>query len=288
MNPDQTRTLTIHLNLEPLEQIPLTAAYLAAGEGAPLLMLHGFLGEKACWLPLIEQLKSHFHCISLDLLGFGASAKPNIRYNISLEIAFVRQVVAALQLENFYIIGHSFGSWVAAAYALEYGNSVAGLFLTAPAGIRDDSFCGRYNHLLPILWKTPVVDWALQLAQPWAKLTGKQQLMAQICWMRQELMANPAALSYVIDRQRPEDAIDTVEKDIHRLNVPTLVIAAEADETIPLWHSETYANEIPGAQLQIVAGADHSLPQKHPTELAQAIQQFLQHQSLPKVDRDRP
>jgi pimeloyl-ACP methyl ester carboxylesterase len=107
--------------------------------------------------------------------------------------------------------------------------------------------------------------------------------MEQICWMRQELMANPAALSYVIDRQRPEDAIDTVEKEIHRLNVPTLVIAAEADETIPLWHSETYANEIPGAQLQIVAGADHSLPQKHPTELAQAIQQFLQHQSLPNA-----
>ena len=49
-----------------------TATYLDIGCGRPLLMLHGFFGEKTCWLPLKELLlQSLFRCISLDILGFG-------------------------------------------------------------------------------------------------------------------------------------------------------------------------------------------------------------------------
>ncbi|MBC7971830.1 MAG: alpha/beta hydrolase, partial [Verrucomicrobia bacterium] len=90
--------------------------------------------------------------------------------------------------------------------------------------------------------------------------------------------AQPAACSFLLDRLRPEDAIDTVEKEIHRLNVPTLVITGDRDETIPLWHSETYANEIPNAKLAIIPDADHALPQKHAAELASLIVPFLRSQ----------
>jgi pimeloyl-ACP methyl ester carboxylesterase len=55
-------------------------------------MLHGFFGEKTCWLPLIELLQSQFRCISLDMLGLGDSSKPEIRYDVAVEVAFVRQV----------------------------------------------------------------------------------------------------------------------------------------------------------------------------------------------------
>jgi len=79
----------------------------------------------------------------------------------------------------------------------------------------------------------------------------------------------------LLDRLRPEDAIDTVEKDIYRLQVPTLVITGDRDETIPLWHSQTYANEIPDAKLAIIPGADHALPQKYAAELASLILPFL-------------
>ena len=56
-------------------------------------MLQGFFGEKTCWLPLIELLQSQFRCISLDMLGFEESSKPEIRYHLALEVAFVPQVV---------------------------------------------------------------------------------------------------------------------------------------------------------------------------------------------------
>ncbi len=268
----QKHVLHIALDFDGLEDIP--AAYVEAGDGIPILMLHGFLGDAINWMPLIDRLKSQFRCISLDLLGFGASARPHIRYDIAKEVAFVHQVVKALNLQNFYILGHSFGGWVAAAYALQHSESLKGLILAAPAGIRDDSFAGRYDHLRPILWDTPIVDWTLNLTKPIAGLFGQEKFIDQIAWMRRELMSQPAAKSFLVDRLRPEDAIDTVEKEIHRLLLPTLVISGDRDETIPLWHSQTYAREIPNAELIVLQNADHGLPQNYSLELASAIKRW--------------
>lgn len=271
MLPLQQSSLTIQLNIPQLAETAQTASYLDIGNGIPLIILHGFMGNKECWLPLIEHLKPHCRCLSVDLLGFGESGKPKIRYDVATEVAFVRQVALKLGLDSFYILGHSFGGWVAAAYALKYPTAVKGLLLAAPAGIRDDSFCGRYDHLRPLLWQTPVVDWVLQLL----KLSTKSATIDKIAWFRRELNAQPAARSFLVDRIRPEDAIDTVEKEIHRLKVPTLVISGDRDETIPLWHSETYAAEISGAKLAIIPDASHSLPQDYAPQLASLIGQFL-------------
>ncbi|MEG4426555.1 MULTISPECIES: alpha/beta hydrolase [unclassified Microcoleus] len=267
---EQAHTLSTFVNSSSQ-----TATYLDIACGRLLLMLQSVLGEKTCWLPLIELLQSQFRCISLDMLGFGESSKPEIRYDVAVEVAFVRQVVEQLNIEPCCIIGHSFGGWVASAYSLKYPNSVSSLVLAAPAGIRDDSFCGEYDALRPLLWETPVVDWALQLAKPFASLAGKSEKLQQISGWRRELMSQPVARSFLMSRMRPEDAVDTVEKEIHKLQIPTLVIAAESDETIPLWHCESYAGEIPGAELAIIPNAAHGLPQTQAPIMAKLISKFL-------------
>jgi pimeloyl-ACP methyl ester carboxylesterase len=261
------------LSLDEYSSAP--AAYLEQGTGTSLLMLHGFMGDATCWNPLIENLAPQVHCVALDLLGFGDSAKPAITYNIAQEVAFVRQFIEAQTLDPCYILGHSFGGWVAAAYALAYPKAVQGLILAAPAGIRDDSFCGRYDHLRPLLWQTPLVDWVLNAIKPVSSLWGQRAALDKIAWMRGELNAQPAARSFLVDRIRPEDAIDTVEQDIHQLQIPTLVITGDRDETIPLWHSKTYAHEIANAQLEIIPNADHALPSNYAPQLAQLILPFI-------------
>jgi pimeloyl-ACP methyl ester carboxylesterase len=259
----------------PTHPIAHEAAYWQSGETAPpILFLHGFMGDGNCWKSLVSQLQPR-HCICLDQFGFGASSKPMIRYDIAKLVEFVHQFTIAIGLNSFIIVGHSLGGWVGAAYALAYPEAVKGLILAAPAGIRDDSFVGRYDALRPLLWRTPIVDWSLKLAQPIAKLVGKQQELAQISWFRQELNAQPAPRSFLVDRLRPEDAIDTVEKEIHRLHLPTLVITGDRDETIPLWHSQTYATQIEGAQMVVIPNADHALPQQYAAEMAKIISPFL-------------
>lgn len=233
------------------------------------------MGDGRCWRSLISLLQSRYRCISLDLLGFGNSSKPDVRYDIATLVDFVHQVIEALNLSSVILVGHSLGGWVAAAYALTY-DQVDALVLLAPAGIRDDSFCGRYDHLRPLLWRTPVVDWVFWLGTPIAQLLRQQTLWTQLRWFRQELNTQPAPRSFLLDRLRPEDAIDTVEQEIHRLHVPTLVVVGEYDDTIPLWHCQTYTNQIVGAQLHVLPNADHALPQ-HASAIAPLIVEFLAH-----------
>lgn len=278
-----------HVRSVTVEQDTYQAAYWETGKGTPILFLHGFMGQSECWQPLVSTLlesqlyesqpQEHYRCICLDMLGFGDSSKPMIRYDIAKLVAFVKASLDALGIESCAIVGHSLGGWVASAYALAYPEAVTHLILAAPAGIRDDSFCGRYDHLRPLLWQIPIVDWALWLAQPIAKLSGQLEGLQQIRWIRQELNNQPAPRSFLLDRLRPEDAIDTVEKEIHQLQVPTLVITGDRDETIPLWHSETYANTVPDAQLAIIPDADHALPQRYATELAALIMPFVDPQN---------
>ncbi|MFN5855276.1 MAG: alpha/beta fold hydrolase [Pseudanabaenaceae cyanobacterium] len=266
------------------------AAYWEMGHGTPLIFLHGFLGQSLTWQPLLPLLAPHFHCIALDLLGFGESSQPRLKYVIDHQVEFVTEFLAALaaqglNLENFGLVGYSYGGWTAAALNIAQAIDPFSkppskihchqLALVAPAGIRDDQFVGRYDYLRPLLWESPLVDWTLAASKPVAKLLGRARKWQEIYRARQELQRQPVAKSFLCDRLRPEDAIDTVETKIHQINIPTVVVAGGQDTTIPLWHCETYGTKIPQARLHVLANADHDLIQTHTAELAAYLRQHF-------------
>ncbi|NEQ48820.1 MAG: alpha/beta hydrolase [Leptolyngbya sp. SIO3F4] len=257
------------------------AAYIDMGEidNPVLLFLHGFLGEGSLWLSLMELLNPQYRCIALDMLGFGESSKPKLKYTIWHQTAFLSEFLAALKLQNVTLIGHSYGGWTSSAFAIEQASenssNLTNLVLIAPAGIRDDSFVGRYTYMRPILWETPIVDWVLTGLKPIAKVTRQQKTYDQVAMARREFGKQPVAKSFIVDRLRPEDAIDTVEKEIYKIVVPTLVIAGAQDTTIPLWHCEVYGQGITGARFEVFPEAGHDLIRTNCDRIAGLIKQFL-------------
>jgi pimeloyl-ACP methyl ester carboxylesterase len=255
-----------------------TAAYTSIGEGIPVILLHGFFGDSSTLELVANKLSDNYHCICLELLGFGDSSKPDIRYLIEHQVDFLQEFLIAKRISKFHLIGYSYGAWMAAAYAIYtsdrsiINSQLTGMILLAPAGIRDDSFVGRYDHLRPLLlWQTPLVELVLNIIAPFARLVGQSKSFNTIIEARKAIATQPAARSILIDRLKPEDAVDTVENDIDRITIPTLVIAGEIDGTIPFWHSQTYADKIPQASLVVVAGADHDLVQTHADEVTRSI-----------------
>jgi pimeloyl-ACP methyl ester carboxylesterase len=270
------------VNKQTIELSKYTAAYTSIGAGIPVILLHGFFGDAETLGALAGALASNYCCISLELLGFGDSSKPDIRYLIDDHVKFLKEFLAAKQISQFYLIGYSYGAWVAAAYAIDRHKlaiptpDLISMALVAPAGIRDDSFVGRYDRLKPLLWQTPLVDIAIGAIAPVAKLMGKQKAFETVRVARQALVTQPAARSFLIERLKPEDAVDTVEKEIHRIDTPTLIIAGESDGTIPLWHSQTYAEKIPNAKIVIIPDADHDLVQTHSLQVTRSIVEYWQ------------
>ncbi len=271
------------MDIKTLTIAEYQAAYREVGEGEAVIFLHGFLGDGSVWQPVMECLCDRYRCIALDLLGFGNSSKPSLKYVIDHQVNFLHQAVMALGLESFHLVGYSYGGWAAAAYAIATAGDVTNnmlpslksLTLVAPAGIRDDSFVGRYHHLKPLLWQSPLVDGVLALLAPVATLLGKSQIYNQATRARQEFMNQPVARSFLVDRLRPEDAIDTVEQDIDRIAVPTLVIAGAMDETIPLWHCQVYGDRIPQAHLETLANTGHGLVQTQSATIAALIHKLI-------------
>ena len=100
-----------------------SCSYVEAGQGPPILLLHGFAGSAYnCWRSTVPALAAAGHTVyGLDLLGLGASDQPaDVEYSIDLW----RQQAAAFVKERMgdeppIVIGHSFGSLIALELAAE-------------------------------------------------------------------------------------------------------------------------------------------------------------------------
>lgn len=308
--PTPVPTLTVPVPTLTVKVGPYEAAYQSQGQGPTLIFLHGFLGNLQTWDALVPLLTAQFRCITLDLLGFGQSSQPQLRYTIWHQVEFLHGFIQALGLGEVALVGHSYGGWVAVAYGLATAGvgwtvdksgwvrpdhrqgsqhhglpplalSPWGLALVAPAGIRDDQFVGRYGHLRPLLWRSPLVDGAIAaLALPLA-LMGRRAQHREIRRARRALKAQPVAKSFLRDRLRPEDAIDMVDTLLPYMMVPTLVFGGQQDTTIPFWHCETYHRRLPNSTLVPCPDAGHDLPQSHGAAIAQQLLQTWGSQPSP-------
>ena len=97
-----------------------------------LVLLHGFLGTKADWLPLIPELSQHFHCICLDLPGHGDN-----QHELPSTLAngfehCVQDIISRLDrlgIESFYLYGYSLGGRIALHLAKAYPQRILSLWL---------------------------------------------------------------------------------------------------------------------------------------------------------------
>ena len=82
-----------------------TAAYTEVGKGTPIIFLHGFFGDAWTLHPLVKELQSHYCCISLEMLGFGDSSKPQIRYLVDHQVEFLQNFISVKQIQEFFLVG---------------------------------------------------------------------------------------------------------------------------------------------------------------------------------------
>jgi pimeloyl-ACP methyl ester carboxylesterase/uncharacterized membrane protein HdeD (DUF308 family) len=104
-----------------------------SGKGVPLILLHGIESSSNYWHNLVPALSENHRVITIDLLGFGNSPKPqNIAYSIDDHIEWLDRTIKSLGLKEFILAGHSLGSIISLAYASKHPKKVKELFLFSP------------------------------------------------------------------------------------------------------------------------------------------------------------
>lgn len=109
-----------------------------------LVMVHGYGASQGFFFRNFDALASRFRVIAIDQLGWGASSRPDFTCKSTEEteawfIDSFEEWRKAKNLDQFILLGHSFGGYVAAKYALKYPEHVRHLILVGSAGFSDES-----------------------------------------------------------------------------------------------------------------------------------------------------
>lgn len=103
--------------------------YIEAGQGDPILFLHGVPTSSYLWRNILPYVAPLGHCLAPDLIGFGYSDKPNINYSIDDHIQYIEGFIDVLKLKKITLVMHGWGSVIGLHYAMRHEKNCAGLVM---------------------------------------------------------------------------------------------------------------------------------------------------------------
>lgn len=288
------------LPLPALQTIALPTgpvAYRRAGQGPPLLLLHGWGGSSRHWLGAFAALSAHHDVVALDLPGFGASPPPEAPFTLGGLAATIGACADALSLQRFALGGHSLGAALALLVASARPEAVARLALVS-FGLPRDPLEALWMARLHLSLQVSAALWGpwLALWRPWL---AAARPFAQLAWttpplpalLASPLLRRPAALPpallaigaaelVAMDARVGLEAACTagdlsVAAAAPRAAAPTLVISGAADPLFPPSTARALADTLPHAGLVLIEECGHIPMAEAPAALFGALGAFL-------------
>jgi 4,5:9,10-diseco-3-hydroxy-5,9,17-trioxoandrosta-1(10),2-diene-4-oate hydrolase len=260
--------------------------YLTAGEGSPLVLLHGTGDSAADWQGVLPELARRHRVIAPDFPGCGGSDRPRAGYSPAGLADFVGRLLDALEIPGAALVGNSVGGLAALRFALEAPGRVPALVLVAAAGLGREVTPGMRALVVPGFgeWAT-----ALALTPPgWAQ---------RLWWRLHTLFAHPRrAPAGWLDEQgrlgrRPDFLANTLEilravigpagqRDIlldrlPELAMPTLILWGERDQILPLAHAHAAAGRLRRGRLAVLPDCGHLPHVECPERFLEALGSWL-------------
>jgi pimeloyl-ACP methyl ester carboxylesterase len=264
--------------------------YYEAGEGAPVLLLHGFGGCTYTWRYLAPVLAKQYRVLALDLKGFGLSDKPaDGKYAVSDQAEMVAEFIRAQDLHDLTLMGHSMGGAVALMTYFKLRQDtparIRRLVLIDSAGypqkmpwfIRLAGIPGLNTVVTKIL--SPRFATTLVLKKSYYDKDKISQEQIDTYAYYGSLPGAPEALRQTARQIVPED-MEAVIARYKTIRVPVLIVWGADDEVVPLEVGENFKRDIPNSELVIIPKCGHIPLEEKPQETNQIIMEFLKAGSL--------
>jgi pimeloyl-ACP methyl ester carboxylesterase len=259
--------------------------YLAAGEGSPVILLHGYAQNSHMWRPAMSELAKSHRVIAPDLRGFGDTAKAEAGYDKKTMAQDVHALAAQLGITKAGIVGHDIGLMVAYAYAAQYPQEVDRIALL-------DAFIPGVGDTTNLFLLKDLWHFHFYGPTPLALVTGRERIYFEHFWNdfaadpkksvseadRQfyaRKYALPGAMKAGMDvfRNFDQDAIDNREFSKNKLTMPMLVLGGEkSGGDFLVGQGRLVADHVEGV---IIKGSGHWLVDEAPGQVIPRLVAFF-------------
>jgi len=246
--------------------------YATAGDGTPVVFIHGFGLDSSMWDPQWRAFAQRYRVIRYDMRGYGGSSLPDGPYS---HVDDLLALIDFLDAHPAHLVGLSLGGRVALRVAAQHPGAVRSLTLADPA---------LDGHI-----------WTADWLQRWRTMTDAAKRgdlsAAKKLWREHILFAptnaQPAAdsLRVMIDRYSgwhlrypdPGTAPQTpVAQVLSSISIPTLVMVGELDLPDFQAIARRLGKELPQVELQTIAGSGHMSNMEAPRVFNDLVLGFLQ------------
>ena len=257
--------LAVQLKIVQTHHTPVH--YLEAGEGEPLVFLHGAGGITA-EDPLLAKLAERHRAIAPYLPGYGPSDECHALRDMLDFTLHGWDVVEALGLKDPLLVGHSMGGMIAAEMAAVAPNDVSRLALICPAGLWLD------DHPVTDIFSTLPYEMPQLLFHDAAK--GAAMLTSGLDvedpkFLQTYLVANARQLGMAgrILFPIPERGL---HQRLYRIKARTVIVWGDSDRLIPPVYAHAFKKGIAGAQLVSIPEAGHMVIVEKTSAVVEAVE----------------
>ena len=244
----------------------------------PLLLLHGGSAHARWWDFVIPHLVDAYRCVAFDLRGHGDSEWPaSGDYTLAAHAGDVAAVVAALDLRDAAIVGHSFGGFVSLVYAGVAGAQPASLVIVdSRARIGE-----RAARLMQALRKLPHPEYATldDAVRRFRLLPADTAAPASVlAHVARHAMRQTASGAYTLkfDRRALSGApAQDLTPALRSVRCPILAVRGAESQVVSQAALAEFSAANPRTQSAEIAGAHHHVMLDRPAELARVMRQFL-------------
>jgi len=246
-------------------------AYVRAGSGPALLLLHGIGNNCQTWAGVIERLAESHTVVAPDLLGHGDSDKPRGDYSIAAYANGMRDLLSVLDIEKATVVGHSLGGGIALQFAYQFPERCERIALVGSGGLGPELSAGLRAATLPgaELVLTALTGVSGPLRMGFAAVHRVGQVAG---WRRVRDLAEAGdallALKNVEARRAflrtlrgvadtHGQAVTALDRLYLANSIPMLVVWGSRDPIVPALHAETVRTLVPTARVEVFQGAGH-------------------------------
>lgn len=258
-----------------------TIRYLEAGEGQPLVLLHGITLRSDVWSPQFHTLTDRFRVISVDLRGHGGSEPGEDGFGLHRLGADVATLLETLDLHDAIVVGHSMGGMTVMTFCRDHpevlAERVAGVAFVATSP--DNVFppiAGMVFRLLVDRGRT------LHERGGTPPRSGAGAALVRAIFGDRP---NPRAIRQVVemgaDIEFPhllssieQMFVHDTREDLRSVRTPALVLVGTRDVLTPPYAARRLAAALPDRDFVLLPRAGHQLMQERPDEFDRLIRDF--------------